>query len=28
MSVIMVGAEKIWKFDSVDGILPLIFDSI
>lgn len=28
MSVIMVGDGLIWKFDSVDGILPLIFDSI
>ena len=28
MSVLMVGAEKIWKFGSVDDILPLIFDSI
>ncbi|MBQ0077763.1 MAG: cytidine deaminase [Bacteroidales bacterium] len=28
MSVIMVGAERIWKFDRVDDILPLIFDSI
>ena len=28
MSVIMVGADKIWKFHSVDDILPLIFDSI
>lgn len=28
MSVIMVGDGIIWKFDSVDGILPLIFDSI
>ena len=28
MSVIMVGDGKIWKFDKVDDILPLIFDSI
>ena len=28
MSVIMVGSERIWKFDRVDDILPLIFDSI
>ncbi|MBO4455027.1 MAG: cytidine deaminase [Bacteroidales bacterium] len=28
MSVIMVGAKKIWKFERVDDILPLIFDSI
>ena len=28
MSIIMVGSEKIWKFDRVDDILPLIFDSI
>lgn len=28
MSVIMVGADRIWKFDRVDDILPLIFDSI
>ena len=28
LSVIMVGADKIWKFDRVDDILPLIFDSI
>ncbi|MCQ2158487.1 MAG: cytidine deaminase [Bacteroidales bacterium] len=28
VSVIMVGAECIWKFDRVDDILPLIFDSI
>ncbi len=28
MSVIMIGDGKIWKFDSVDDILPLIFDSI
>lgn len=28
MSVIMVGKDRIWKFDRVDDILPLIFDSI
>ena len=28
MSVIMVGDGVIWKFDKVDDILPLIFDSI
>lgn len=28
MSVIAVGKSKIWKFDSVDDILPLMFDSI
>ena len=28
MSVIMVGAERILKFEQVDDILPLIFDSI
>lgn len=28
MSIIMVGASKIWKFNRVDDILPLIFDSI
>ena len=28
MSVIMVGDGKIWKFDKVDDILPLIFNSI
>ncbi|MBO7644205.1 MAG: cytidine deaminase [Bacteroidales bacterium] len=28
MSVIMVGARRIWKFAKVDDILPLIFDSI
>ena len=28
MSVIMVGAKRIWKFERVDDILPLIFDSI
>lgn len=28
MSVILVGAERIQKFDKVDDILPLIFDSI
>lgn len=28
MSVIMVGAKRIYKFEKVDDILPLIFDSI
>ena len=28
MSVIMVGARRIWKFEKVDDILPLIFNSI
>ena len=28
MSVIMVGKRRIWKFDKVNDILPLIFDSI
>lgn len=28
MSIIMVGSSRIWKFDRVDDILPLIFDSI
>jgi len=28
MSIIMVGSAKIWKFDRVEDILPLIFDSI
>ena len=28
MVVLLVGAEKIWKFNKVDDLLPLIFDSI
>ena len=28
MSVIMIGKSRIWKFDRVDDILPLIFDSV
>ena len=28
MSVLLVGAEKIWKFEKVEDLLPLIFDSI
>ena len=28
MSVILVGAERIWKFACVDDLLPLIFDNI
>ena len=28
MMVLLVGAHKIWKFEKVDELLPLIFDSI
>ena len=28
MEILLVGAEKIWKFAKVDDLLPLIFDSI
>ena len=28
MSVIMISSDKIWKFEKVDDILPLIFNSI
>ena len=28
MSVIMIGSSRIWKFEKVDDILPLIFNSI
>ncbi len=28
MSIILVGGRKVWKFEKVDDILPLIFDSI
>ena len=28
MSILMIASGKIWKFDKVDDILPLIFDSI
>ncbi len=28
MGIILVGGKKIWKFEKVDDILPLIFDSI
>lgn len=28
MEIILVGAEKIWKFYKVDDILPFIFDSL
>ena len=28
MSVILIGSEKVWIFDKVDDLLPLIFDSI
>ncbi len=28
MSILLVGGRKIWKFEKVDDLLPLIFDSI
>ena len=28
MKVLLIGAQKIWKFKKVDDLLPLIFDSI
>jgi cytidine deaminase len=28
MSVLLVGSEKVWKFEKVDDLLPFIFDSI
>ena len=28
MAVLLVGSEKIWKFNKIDDLLPLIFDSI
>ena len=28
MRVLLVGSEKIWRFEKVDDLLPLIFDSI
>ena len=28
MAVILIGAEKIWKFEKVECLLPFIFDSI
>ena len=28
MSILLVGANKIWKFEKVEDLLPLIFDSI
>jgi cytidine deaminase len=28
MSILLIGGGKIWKFDKVDDLLPLIFDSI
>ncbi len=28
MTILLVGGKKIWKFEKVDDILPLIFDSI
>lgn len=28
MNILLVGGRKIWKFEKVDDLLPLIFDSI
>lgn len=28
MKILLVGADRIWMFDKVDDLLPLIFDSI
>ena len=28
MTILLVGADKIWKFSKVDDLLPLMFDSI
>ena len=28
MMTLLIGAEKIWKFEKIDDLLPLIFDSI
>lgn len=28
MEILLVGADKVWKFEKVDDVLPLIFDSI
>ena len=28
ISILLVGSEKIWKFEKVNDLLPLIFDSI
>ena len=28
MEIILIGADKIWKFEKVEDLLPLIFDSI
>lgn len=28
MSILLVGGSKVWKFEKVDDLLPLIFDSI
>ena len=28
MSILLVGGSRIWKFEKVDDLLPLIFDSI
>ena len=28
MKILLVGADRIWEFDKVDDLLPLVFDSI
>ena len=28
MSILLIGRKKVWKFEKVDDLLPLIFDSI
>ena len=28
MSIMLIGANRIWKFDNVESLLPFIFDSI
>ena len=28
MEILLIGADKIWKFEKVEDLLPLIFDSI
>ena len=28
MAILLIGADKIWKFSKVDDLLPLMFDSI
>ena len=28
MAILLIGADKIWKFEKVEDLLPLIFDSI